>query len=408
MIERLNLARRQDEDEYAYIYRVCSQKDVIGTWGDVGKILNDQLGYEYTESKYRKQYQSFQTMFESNQALSQPDTYLKEIEEKTREMHRERMKLQTEKLEYNRWLREHARDELIVDKITDAIRELPPIDVPATYRYGVEDSAIGGDNKTGILCIADPHYGTEFCIKGLNGEVINAYSPEIFEERMEELLIATFNKVVKNGLQKIKVFSLGDELDGILRVSQLSKLRYGVVESTIRYSEYLCHWLTRLTEFVDVEFQMVEGNHTELRQLGQPKGTFTEDNMSRIIKQFIKVRMENNPHFVMIENESGLIFDTIYGLNALGIHGEVKNMDAALKNFSVMYNTQIDILIGAHKHHHSAESVGIGKDVISVPSIIGVDAFSMRIGKTSDAGAAFVIVEDGFGVTEQHIIKFTV
>jgi len=108
----------------------------------------------------------------------------------------------------------------------------------------------------------------------------------------------------------------------------------------------------------------------------------------------------------MIENESGLIFDTVYGKNILGIHGEVKNLSNAIREFSATYNTPIHILIGGHKHHYAAESVGIGRDIISVPSIIGVDSYSMKIGKTSDAGAVFLILEEDKGVTEQHNIKF--
>lgn len=404
--EKLNTAMLPDEDEYAYIYRICLMKDVIGTWGDVASLLNDQLGYEYTESKYRKQFQSFQKMFASNQQLFQSAMYLEDIAEKTREFNRERMKLQTEKIEYNRWLREHARDEMICDRIIDAVRampEMPEYKPSITMSMGLKSEA----DKAGILCYGDEHYGVEFEIKGLHGETLNKYSPEIFEERMDELFQATLFKILDNGLTKIKIYSLGDELDGILRVSQLMKLRYGVVESAMRYAEIMSNWLNAMTAYVDVEFHMTEGNHTELRQIGQPKGTFVDDNMSRIIKQFIKVRLENNPKFKMVENESGLIFDNVFGYNILGIHGEVKNLESAIKTFSMMYNTNIDIMFGGHLHHARAMNVGLGKDVIGIPSLIGIDAFSMKIGKTANAGATFVIVEDGKGVTEEHHIKFS-
>lgn len=407
----VNTSRLQDEDEYAYIYRICTMKDVIGTWADVANILNSALGYEYTESKYRKQYQSFQKMFSANQAKLQPDTYEGDIKERIRELERERIKLRTEKLEYSDWLRKHSRDELIAERIANEVRMMPEIVVPApadhivTNRRRQEDDV--SDNRVGILCYGDEHYGTEFEVKGLHGEIINAYSPEIFERRMHLLLIETVRKVIKNGFTKIKVYSFGDELDGILRVSQLMKLRYGVVESAVRYAEYMSQWLNQLSAYVDVEFHMAEGNHTELRQIGQPKGTFTEDNLSKVIRQIIKIRLEKNNRFTLVENQSGLIFDNVFGINILGIHGEVKNMASALKNFSVMYDTQIDILIGGHKHHYAAETVGIGKDVVSVPSIIGVDSYSMSIGKTSDAGATFIIVEKDLGITEQHYIKFT-
>ena len=39
-------------------------------------------------------------------------------------------KVQTEKLELNRWLRENARDELIVEHICQAITQLEPLVIP--------------------------------------------------------------------------------------------------------------------------------------------------------------------------------------------------------------------------------------------------------------------------------------
>lgn len=327
--------------------------------------------------------------------------YLAELKQTKRELIKEKQKIRDEKLEYNRWLREEARDELIAEKICDVVRELP--EIPFENKVIDIDSQ---KHREGILCFADAHYGTEYTIKGLHGEIINEYNPEIFEERMEELLAKTIEKVNKEGFSTIHVFSLGDELDGILRCSQLMKLRYGVVESTIKYSEYICRWLSRLCQVVRVKFHTVEGNHTELRMIDQPKGTFTNDNLSRIIKEFIKTRLENNPNFTLIDNESGLIFDNIAGYNVLAIHGEVRDLATAINEFSNVYNTTVDILVGGHSHHYKAETVGINRDIITVPSIIGIDDYSMSLRKVSNPGALFVIVEEGNGVIEQSTFKF--
>ena len=43
--------RQSGESEEEFIYRVCSAKELIGSWQDVSDIINEQLGYEYTESK---------------------------------------------------------------------------------------------------------------------------------------------------------------------------------------------------------------------------------------------------------------------------------------------------------------------------------------------------------------------
>jgi len=72
----------------------------------------------------------------------------------------------------------------------------------------------------------------------LQGEVINAYSPEAFEERMRKLLTETLTIIEKEQITHIDMVMCGDALDGMLRASQLMKLRWGVVESCMRLSEY--------------------------------------------------------------------------------------------------------------------------------------------------------------------------
>lgn len=324
--------------------------------------------------------------------------YLLELRLEKEAIKRERQKLSDEKLEYNRWLREQARDELIMEKFCNAVMATPELPLPKIL-------PLEQHKKSGILCFADTHYGTEFEIKGLCGETINKYSPEVFEERMECLLAQTIEKANKEGLSEIQVFSLGDEIDGILRVSQLKKLRYGVVEATIKYAEYLTRWLTELSRHIRVKYYSVEGNHSELRMLGQPKSTFKDDNMSKIIREFIKIRMSNNPNFAYAVNSNAWIFDKVQGYDILAIHGEVKNLESALKDFSLLYGVNIDILIGGHKHHQEMATIGINKDVVSVPSVIGLDDFSESLRKSSNAGAVFLTIEEGKGLVEQTMFK---
>ena len=46
--------RLENEDENAYIWRVCDNKDLIGTWQDICDLLNSELNHQYNESWYRK------------------------------------------------------------------------------------------------------------------------------------------------------------------------------------------------------------------------------------------------------------------------------------------------------------------------------------------------------------------
>lgn len=392
--------RYENESDEELIYRICSEKEIIGSWQDVADILNELTDSEYTESKYRKQYQSFQKMLDANQEkFIEPSSQLEQIKEEKRNLIKERNKLQTEKLEYSRWIREEARDELITEKILDAINNLEPINVP-------ENIPIPYNEKGYLLTISDIHYGKELEIKGLFGETINEYSPEICERRLWELYDNVCNIIDKENIDCIHIYDLGDDLDGILRVSQLMKLRYGVVDSTIKIAELLSNWLNELSRKVKIKFSMcLDDNHGQLRMLGEPKGTFTEDNMSKIIFEFIKVRLKDNPNFDIFEQSTSMIYDNICGYNILACHGEVKNMTKAIQEYSSIYNIPINYMIAGHKHHASQEDIGIDSEVINIPSIIGIDDYSMKLRKTSNPAAKMFVFEKGLGKTVEYTFK---
>ena len=48
--------------------------------------------------------------------------------------------------------------------------------------------------------------------------------------------------VQKENIDTLNAFSMGDFHDGIIRISQLMKLRYGVVDGTIKYADFISNW----------------------------------------------------------------------------------------------------------------------------------------------------------------------
>ena len=394
-----NYKRFEGETDEELIYRITGEKDKIGSWQGVADILNELLGTEYTESKFRKQRQAFDKMFAANQSkFSNDKVILDDIAEQRRELAKERVKLQTEKLEYNRWLREEARDELITEKICDAVNSLIPLDIP-------EHITPVHNTRAYALVYGDEHFGVEYELKGLFGDIINAYSPEIFEERMWDLFHQTVEIVQKENIDTLNVFNMGDFNDGILRVSQLMKLRYGVVDGTIKYADFIANWLNELTKFVRVKYQSTNGNHSELRLIGQPKGTFTEDNMGKVVTEFIKTRLKDNPNFTYIENPTGFIYAQLACNTVLGIHGEVKNMKTAIDEFSRIYNVPIQYLLAGHLHHNKTEEIGVNSEVINVGSIIGVDSYSLSLRKTANASAKLLVFEQAKGKVCEYTLK---
>ena len=382
-----------DESYEDFLLRICENKELIGTWSDVAGILNSELESNYTESKYRKDYYRLK-----NKDFRNLET--DEINIKIRELEKQRIKLKTEKIEYNKWLREEARDEMIKDEIVSAINNLKPLKVPDYIKPEF-------NNKSYLLAFGDCHYGIEFELKDLFGSTINKYSPDIFKERMWDLLNQLIYLIEKENIKTLEVWEMGDSLQGILRInSQLMKLRYGIIESSILYADFLSEWLNKLSECVYIRFQMVEdSNHNQLRILNTPKNSFSEENMSKVILTFIKERLKDNPNIKIIENPTGMNYTMVGCYNILGIHGEVKDLDKTIDEFSRTYQCHIDYICAGHLHHMITKETGRDSEALNIRSIVGVDPYGLSLRKTSNAGASLFVFDSVFGKVCDYSLK---
>lgn len=389
--------RFENETDEELIYRICNEKEQIGSWQDVADTINELTGNDYGESTYRKKYQAFQKMLSANQSkFVDSDAQLKEIEIQKRELEKAKVKLQTEKLEYNRWIREDARDELFEEKVIESIKKHGSISNPP------KDIPIKHNKRNGLLCIADCHFGKECTIYGLFDEVINQYSPEIFYHRMEQIYNETLEMIDKEQLSTLYIFNLGDSVEGFIRNSQLWSLRWGVIDSATIFGNYMGDWLRKLSERVNIVYHQTDGNHDELRLLDGKKGQHLCESAGKIVKNCIELKNENNPNFTYKYNKTGLILENISGFNIMGIHGEVNNLSSAIKDYSDIYDIKISYLCAGHKHHSEFVNCGVKKGCIGVGSIVGSDDFSMTIKKAADATASFIVFEEGKGKTDEH------
>lgn len=399
--------KKVGESERDFIYRVCHDKDLIGTWNEVADILNSVLGLEHDESCYRRMYKRGSEQGDVERVVRQvaktspPQGATSSHNAELREIAKERRKLRDEKNEYQRWLRSEARDEAIVEQIVEAIQSIAPVKIP-DYQPLRESSC--GEY---VLMMGDEHYGAEFTIKGLRGEIINEYSPEIFEKRMWDLLDRVTELVAEQDIDMLKVFFLGDELDGVLRPGQLMKLRYGVVDATVKYMEFMAAWLNELTRIVKVQLYMTDGNHTELRFFNQKNGAFENENMGKVIRSYWKARLADNDRFELVENESGLIYTNVAGYNVLGVHGEMKNLEEGIKDLQNTYRQDVDYMVCGHLHHGSYETTGLFRGVMRVPSIMGTDSFAMKLRRSSQPAATMVKFEEGRGKTVEWSIPLS-
>lgn len=405
----MELKIRNNETKLEYIKRLVygklRDKTVDADYSTLAPLI---FGAELSECECRKRMYGVlnflqQVEFELEKGIEDKEILDKVVLERL-ELEKERKKNQTINLEINKNLRRFARNELTQDEIKRCISEIEPLPIPAFIKP-LESS------KEGILPLSDIHYGKKCVIKGLKGETINEYNDEIFEKRMWNLLTHCTDIVMKEDIEKLNILLTGDLIDGILRMTQLQKLQYGIIDSTIKLAEFLSNWLNEISNYVRVDVYFCLGNHSQIRPLGSGNGDFSEENMEKVILWFIKSRLENNSNITFNDNEGDFIYFNCKGLNVMASHGEERNIESAIKDYLVLYGEPIDLFIGGHLHTKENKSIGLSHNGLSdleycrVKSLCGIDDYSTKLRKSTGAGTSIFIIEEGKGKTITYDIN---
>jgi hypothetical protein len=272
-----------------------------------------------------------------------------------------------------------------------------------------------------VLLISDAHYGKEFSLYGFGNEVVNSYSPQEYKNRMWNLLAKLENDFTRFDYDKLLIIDMGDCIDGILRMGSLQKLESGVIQSTLEYAEFMSQWLCQVYNrlHIPIEYSLCGGNHDMVRLLTEKK-IFDDENVAKIISEFVQLRIDNEKMRKEIHKEpviditvnpySETIYNNVFGMNILAYHGDTKNMETDIEFFENFYQIDIDIIVGGHLHRNSQETIGYGymgdREIIRVPSIMGTDDFAKKIRKLSRAGARFMLFNaDGKDLDKTYFLS---
>ena len=311
--------------------------------------------------------------------------------------YKERQKIRDLAVDVRAMVRTESRSELLRETIAEAVKNLPPVSVRR------EDTVpFSHGRRELVLVLGDLHYGAYIHVEGLHGEVINHYDHKVFEERM----IALKNRVIaicrKEAIGKINVMLVGDLLDGMLRQSQLIRLEYGIVDSTIRLSEFLSWWLAELSVEADVSVCAATGNHSEVRPLRSKAREFDEENLERIVLWYLESRLRDVDGVTVDAGCKAMTHTTVCGYDFLLLHGDgERNVEQIARDTVNLYGKHIDFFVCGHKHkkgEHLSGSTPDGNAVIMrAPSICGMDKYAQSKGYGGKAGALAILMNDRLG-----------
>lgn len=312
----------------------------------------------------------------------------------------ERQKLYDLRREVRKDLREQSRSELIRELIRNAIRDLPDIQRCNSIPW---DNGAMSDREL-VVGMGDFHFGAEYCVKGLYDEAINVYDRNIFEKRLGQLMEEIVQIVRKDKPARITLMIVGDMLEGMIRTSQLSRLEYGLVESTIVLSEQLSAWISDLYNISNTPIRVyaVRGNHGEIRPLGTKAGQFPEENMERIVMHYIHERLRGHEGVTVEDDDAPMSrMVDVLGFKFLLIHGQGDDIEKIARDHLTLYNNKIDVFMCGHLHKSQTFTAGImpGSNVLveRIPSLCGIDPYAQSRGFGSPPGATAILMEEGYG-----------
>lgn len=344
-----------NETPKAYRIRLYKNKELYGLSNiEIGKLCNEAFGVNWDESAHRKKTTNYIKGYnDAKSELGSVDFQLQELvrqnENIEKNIRKERYKLQATKLERDRLEKTESRFELFYENIKDAITTLPLPDIKPYKLNKVSDDEY-------IVLIADVHFGAKF------KSIHNEYSIDIVQERFKQLLTELVLLIKERHISKITVLGLGDDVQGIIHLTDFMINQIPVVDAVVQYPRIVAQFLNELSVYCFVEYYSVmNSNHTQTRPLGTKASEIATEDVEKIIVNHIYDLVAVNERVVVHTEFSNKPVELdIKGFKIIAQHGhQVRSIgDNVLKDLSDFYKVFYNYAILGHLHAGKESVVG--------------------------------------------------
>lgn len=343
--------------------------------------------------KFRSEYEKYKNGLDN--ATSSQD----ELDVKIQALRKERIKLQTANVERNRLDRSESRQEMYYEYVGSVIQALtPPEFKPIADDIHREINYLVG--------LADVHYGAKY--HSLNNE----YSPEAAKERFEYLTCKLIHFVRDKHITRLTIVSLGDLIQGVLRLSDLKINDSSIVKATVEICRLIANMLNELSAYANISYYHTpSANHTQIRVLNAKASELADEDLEYLMGNYIKDLCTNNERIdVHLANE-GEDFIEVYmpGNEIIAMHGhQIKNVENAVRDISILHKKFYDTILLGHYHNGkeipSHEGILGDAEVLISPSFVGSDPYSDKLCKGSKACVKVYGFDNLYGHVETYKI----
>ena len=365
-----NILKRKDgETDYEYCFRLSWEKSKNQLDIDWQEIV-DLCGLDWSADHCRKtmigaiRHQEYINTKTREQLTDEQYTKLLE---KELELKKEKVKLTDLKSQVNKQIRELARKESLSELLEDKLKQLDmqPKMINDSYKQRVTS------NRDMVCLISDIHYG----IKTTNA--MSPYDSDVCKQKMDYLINKTIAFSLENDVDKLYLMILGDEISGLIHNTTRLEQREDVVSQVIEVSELLYESIVKLAKNLPfVVVGLAQGNHS--RVMADKKDSLEQENFTRLIKEFLKLRLANISNVLLLENkfDESIIELNIRGYNVIGLHGQNDRLNN-LSRLIEMFDKKIDyICLG---HYHQSKEFENNKTEVIVNGCFSGDDYSKRL-----------------------------
>jgi len=309
-----------------------------------------------------------------------PQSAIDAIDDKEFQLRRQKMRMQDQKRELNKKLREWARAEHIQEEFIKAVKDLPKL--PEVNPI----NKINGD-KEGILMLSDWHAGM------VSDNACNIFNTRVLQERVQTLVDKTIEACVCHNIGKVHIFCLGDMVNGLIHVTTRINNEEDVVKQSMLVAELICKVINELLEVADVELYWSRGNHD--RVVANKKESICTESFADMILWYIKARLENTDGLSFHENEvdDEIVVADVLGNTIFAAHGHKDKPTKAVENLSLLLKKFPDMVLLGH-FHSAAEREVQGAEVIVNGSLCGTDAYAFSLRCTSHPVQKFLVMSE--------------
>jgi hypothetical protein len=364
-----NLKRREGESLFEWKLRLSLMKlnkETDLDWCELVELLEmDMSADHYRKLSYGyKEYDDY-IKSKTKEMIAQEE--YEKLLAKELEIKKEKVKLQDMRNLVNKQVRELSRKENLSEVLEKKLTELEmqPKIINDEYKNRVTS------NRDMVCLISDIHYG----IKTTNA--LSPYDSDICKLKMNYLIDKTIKFSLENDVDKLYVMILGDEISGLIHNTTRLEQREDVISQVIEVSELLYESIVKLANNLPyVIVGLAQGNHS--RVMADKKDSLEHENFTRLIKEFLRLRLANISNVLLLENvfDEAIIELNIRGYNVIGLHGQndkLNNLDRLIE----MFDKKIDyVCLG---HYHQSKEFETNKTEIIINGCFSGDDYSKRL-----------------------------